>query len=128
MATLSVMNFSGRGPEFWEQMRRWEQEHYTVTLFCVNTGEQRRLLELLEEQGFMPGRGGDFDLRVRVGRLQAGFVSPADRLAAMSEGEIFGRHYVRRRRRRFEAGAAVTQFSDLKAGDYIVHEVHGVGR
>ena len=35
---------------------------------------------------------------------------------------------MRRRRRRFEAGAAVTQFSDLKAGDYIVHEVHGVGR
>ena len=128
MATLSVMNFSGRGPEFWEQMRRWEQERYAVTLFCVNTGEQRRLLELLEEQGFQPGRYGDFDLRVRVGRLRAGFVSPADRLAALSEGEIFGRHYVRRRRRRFEAGAAVTQFSDLKAGDYIVHEVHGVGR
>jgi transcription-repair coupling factor (superfamily II helicase) len=41
---------------------------------------------------------------------------------------MFGRHYVRRTRRRFEAGAAIMQFSDLKAGDYIVHNDHGIGR
>ena len=71
MATLSVMNFSGRGPEFWEQMRRWEQERYAVTLFCVNTGEQRRLLELLEEQG----PAGRYEIRLARAGGAAGRVS-----------------------------------------------------
>jgi hypothetical protein len=41
---------------------------------------------------------------------------------------MFGRHYMRRARRRFEAGSTITQFSDLKSGDYIVHEMHGIGK
>jgi transcription-repair coupling factor (superfamily II helicase) len=35
---------------------------------------------------------------------------------------------MRRARRRFEAGSTITQFSDLKSGDYIVHEMHGIGK
>ncbi|MBW7862907.1 MAG: transcription-repair coupling factor [Candidatus Hydrogenedentes bacterium] len=127
MTTLAVANFGGRNDEFWAQLRQWEAEQYTVQLLCVNTGERRRLLELLEEQGYLPGRDA-FDLRVGIGRLRAGFVSPADKLVVLSEGEIFGRHYVRRKRRRFEAGTGITQFGDLKSGDYVVHEIHGIGR
>jgi len=112
---------------FWEQLHIWEMEQYTVILICNNTGERKRLYELLEEQGYTPGQG-DYDLRVEIGRLRPGFVSSADRLAVLSEREVFGRHYVRRVRRRFEAGAGITTFSDLRAGDYVVHVVHGIGR
>jgi len=49
-------------------------------------------------------------------------------LAVLSEREMFGRHYMRRTRRRFEAGTVITQFSDLKTGDYVVHAEHGIGR
>jgi len=49
-------------------------------------------------------------------------------MVLLSEKEVFGRRYVRRKRRRFEAGAAITEYADLRAGDYIVHEVHGIGR
>ncbi len=127
MGTLAVDNYGGRAHEFWEQLKDWERDGCAVRVFCVNTGERRRLLELIEEQGWMPGREA-FDLRVEIGRVRGGFVSPADRLAVLSEGEIFGRHYVRRKRRRFEAGTGITQFGDLKSGDYVVHLTHGIGR
>ncbi|MBM3290910.1 MAG: DEAD/DEAH box helicase, partial [Candidatus Hydrogenedentes bacterium] len=94
---------------------------------CATSGERKRLLELLEERGYRPGQDA-FDLRVDIGRLRGGFVVPTSKLAVLSEHEMFGRHYVRRARRRFEAGTALTTFGDLKSGDYIVHEQHGIGR
>jgi transcription-repair coupling factor (superfamily II helicase) len=127
MQTQSVENYGGHIDQFWLQLRQWEMGQSMVQLYCVNTGERKRLLELLEEQGYQPGRDA-FDLNVGLGRLRAGFVSPADRLVVLSESEMFGRHYVRRKRRRFEAGTGITQFSDLRTGDYVVHLTHGIGR
>jgi transcription-repair coupling factor (superfamily II helicase) len=123
----SITGWSGNTGGFWDQLRRWDNDGYTVQLLCNNTGERQRLFELLEEQGYRLGRDA-FDLRVDIGSLRAGFVSGKDRLAILSEREMFGRRYMRRVRRRFEAGAAITAFSDLKPGDYLVHVDHGIGR
>ncbi|HOF39045.1 MAG TPA: transcription-repair coupling factor [Candidatus Hydrogenedentes bacterium] len=112
---------------FWDQLTRWDADGYRVRIFCANAGERRRLHELLEEQGHRLGQDA-FDLRLELGRLRGGFASPADKLTVLSEREMFGRHYVRRQRRRFEAGAAITSFDDFRAGDYIVHARHGIGR
>ncbi|MBI4556116.1 MAG: DEAD/DEAH box helicase, partial [Candidatus Hydrogenedentes bacterium] len=123
----SILGWERRLEGFWEQLQQWDRDGYTVVILCVNTGERQRLLELLEAQGYRPGQDR-FDLRVEIGRLRAGFVSTADRVAVLSEREMFGRRYVRRTRRRFEAGASITVFSDLRPGDYVVHVHHGIGR
>ncbi len=126
-AMRAIAGWQAHNEQFWKQLQEWDREHYTVLLLCANSGERKRLLELLEEQGYRIGHD-PFDVRVKIGRLRAGFDSPANRLAVLSEREMFGRHYTRRTRRRFEAGMALTAFSDLKVGDYIVHQQHGIGR
>jgi transcription-repair coupling factor (superfamily II helicase) len=123
----AVTGFQHLPGGFWDQLEEWDRDGYAVRLICVNTGERKRLHDLLEEHGYRPG-SGRFDLSVHLGRLHGGFASAKDRLAVISEREIFGKHYVRRKRRRFEAGMRITQFSDLKTGDYVVHAVHGIGR
>jgi len=127
MRTASVESYAGNPDAFWEQMRTWELEGFSIRIFCVNPGEQRRFLELLAEHGYRLDKDSS-PVTVEVGRLRAGFASYTDKLVLLSEREIFGRHYVRRKRRRFEAGTALTQYGDLRAGDYVVHELHGVGR
>lgn len=123
----SMTSWSGKTEGFWEQLEEWDREGYRVQLLCNNTGERRRLQELVREKGYRPGKDA-FDLSIAIGRLKEGFSSPKDKLAILSEREMFGRRYVRRRRRRFQAGTAITQFSDVTAGDYIVHIEHGIGR
>ncbi|MBX3176211.1 MAG: transcription-repair coupling factor [Candidatus Hydrogenedentes bacterium] len=123
----SITGWAGHSGDFWSQLKQWDLDGFTVQLLCVNTGERRRLYELLEEQGYRPGEDA-FDLRVGIGRLQSGFTANAEKLAVLSEREMFGRHYMRRKRRRFEAGQTITQFSDLAVGDYIVHADNGIGR
>ena len=123
----SMTSWSGKTDGFWDQLQEWDAEGYTVRLLCNNTGERRRLQELLREKGYRPGKD-KFKLSIAIGRLKEGFSSPRDKIAVLSEREMFGRQYVRRRRRRFQAGTAITQFSDVTAGDYIVHIEHGIGR
>ncbi|HOV73223.1 MAG TPA: transcription-repair coupling factor [Candidatus Hydrogenedentes bacterium] len=123
----AVSGWTGNMAGFWRQLTEWDKAGYRVVLIGHTPGERKRLLELLEGQGYRPGHDR-FDLRVELGRLHAGFASTSDRLAVLSEREIFGRHYVRRVRRRFEAGESITAFSDLRTGDYVVHEIHGIGR
>ncbi len=124
----SMASWTGQPEGFWSQLEAWGLAGYHVHLLCANEGERGRLIELLQEHGYQPGAQTDFDLHVSLGRLREGFASVRDTLAVLSEREMFGRKYVRRKRRRFEAGAAITQFSDVQPGDYIVHVEHGIGR
>ncbi|MFA6240884.1 MAG: transcription-repair coupling factor [Candidatus Hydrogenedentales bacterium] len=123
----ALSEWHGRTDAFWEQLQEWDKAKYTVVLLCATSGERKRLHELLEERGYRVGQDA-FDLRVELGRLRAAFASETDKLAMVSEREMFGRHYMRRSRKRFEAGIALTAFSDLRSGDYIVHSEHGIGR
>ena len=123
----SMSSWSGDTEGFWEQLERWDLDGYAVRLYCNNTGERRRLLELLDERGYRLDQGA-LDLEIAIGALRDGFDSPKDKLAILSEREMFGRKYIKRTRRRFTAGTAITAFSDLRAGDYVVHAQHGIGR
>jgi transcription-repair coupling factor (superfamily II helicase) len=70
-----------------------------------------------------PARGQALVTRDKIGQ---GFVYPALSLHLFSEYELYGvsRHSARRRR----SDAPRLVFSDLRPGDFIVHEAHGVGR
>ena len=66
------------------------------------------------------------DLAILVGPLVRGFRLPADRLALVSEEEIFGA-----RAHREMPGKRPPGFGDLgeiAEGDPVVHDEHGVGR
>jgi len=123
----TIPSWQGQPESFWDQLKQWDVEGFSARLLCATSGERRRLLELVHEQGYRPGRD-DFDLSIEIGRLSAGFTSKDDQIAVLSEQEMFGRKHIRRRRRRFTAGTALTTFGDLNIGDYIVHAQHGIGR
>ena len=60
--------------------------------------------------------------------LPEGFTFDQLRFAAVSEEDIFGRHAEPRRATRKKAPVFITDFSDVKPGDYVVHRDHGVGQ
>ena len=60
-----------------------------------------------------------------VAPLRRGFVSPGLRLAVLTSAQLFRR---RGARRPVAIGRALAAFGDLRSGDYVVHEDHGVGR
>ncbi len=75
------------------------------------------------EHELIPG-----EVMISRGNLRKGFEYPDLRFVVLTEGDIFGREKKTRKRRpkKYE-GAAIHSFNDLKIGDYVVHENHGLG-
>lgn len=114
--------FLGKVDDLENKLQRWHSNQYKVDIFCDNEGQKERFRELL---------GGDLAssgfINIKIGRIARGFKSDLQRQVIFSEDEIWGRY---RRRARYSEKKSMpfsTVFSDLIAGDYIVHQNHGVG-
>jgi transcription-repair coupling factor (superfamily II helicase) len=64
------------------------------------------------------------------GEMESGVVFPDLRLALMTDSDLFGGFAwgVPKRKERSAASSFISDLSDLKAGDYVVHMDHGIGR
>ena len=58
--------------------------------------------------------------------LPQGFLYPSIKLTVLSEAELFG--YAKHAAKKRHSDKPRLVFSELKPGDYVVHEAHGVGR
>ena len=68
-----------------------------------------------------------------VGPLHNGFIYPGKGIAFVTESELYARHLHGRRERDSRKASAVADavlrdLSEIKAGDPVVHEQHGIGR
>jgi transcription-repair coupling factor (superfamily II helicase) len=86
-------------------------------VLCDNAGQKERLWEML----------GNEHATLGVGLVSAGFTLRTAGLAILTDHEIFSRYRRRRRRLRRSGGLSVAELSQLKPGDFVVHEDHGVG-
>ncbi|HJS51610.1 MAG TPA: transcription-repair coupling factor [Pyrinomonadaceae bacterium] len=92
-------------------------------------GIAERFEELLEERGISLPDGSIF-----VGPLSTGFEIPSAQLIYYTELDVFGERseegapQVKVQPRKTRLGAFISDFRDLKPGDYVVHVDHGIGR
>ncbi len=87
-----------------------------------NSGQMERMRELLRDN--LPGDAPP----IQVGMFHGGFFSRVGRLALLTDHEIFTREYRRRRRKKFREGVALSNYTNLESGDFVVHADHGIGR
>lgn len=93
-----------------------------VTVFCTNTAERARFEEILHEHG-----GGLANrLELRLGTLGRGFHARALHWALTSDQDILGRVMLRRPAKKRSGGAPISDFTDLRPGNYVVHLAHGI--
>ncbi|NLJ57788.1 MAG: transcription-repair coupling factor [Tissierellia bacterium] len=63
------------------------------------------------------------------GELTKGFEYYDNKILVLTENEVFGtsKHKSRKKKKKHK-GSVINVFTDLKVGDYVVHEHHGVGQ
>ncbi len=111
-----------------------------VLLAADSPGRRETMMELLAEHGMAPALVEDFDAFARataplalcVAPLAEGFVLPGEALAVITEAELYAatarRRGARERERRTSAENVLRDLSEVKVGDPVVHESHGIGR
>jgi transcription-repair coupling factor (superfamily II helicase) len=106
-----------------------------MVMVCETDRQVSRLAAILEPHGVTAVTAVPFPQRLRPGRvsicrgsLSAGFLWPGDGLAVVTEAEIFGPRVKRPRRSKKSVHTELLAFSDLKQGDLVVHDEHGIGQ
>lgn len=131
IATPPMDSFSGRLDLLAQALRRWQAEKRRVV---AATAQPERIAELLEARDVRGIERQDAYPRPVPGALtvvnmplSGGFRLPEQRLAVLTDKEMFGWHKLRRPRRRFQLSVNVTSLAELSPGDRVVHINHGIG-
>ena len=103
------------------ELKRLKKAGIETKIFCINRGEADRLAESLSDAG----AGGQ--VSISTGYIEEGFVHLPSKTAVITSSELFRRRY------RFDPASIKPKnkffkWTDLKTGDFIVHEDYGVGR
>ena len=61
------------------------------------------------------------------GHVNKGFEYPMLKFVVLSETDIFGAEKKRKKGKKLYQGQKIKDFNELKVGDYVVHETHGLG-
>lgn len=123
MVSRSMQDFHGQMNVLKAEMERWQKAG--VNVFMLASGDERldRMRKVLQ----------DYDIHepnMMIGNLQSGFEMPSVHLAVITEGEMFSQKQrkVRKPMRNVDNAERIKSYSELKVGDYVVHQNHGIGK
>ena len=114
-------------------LKRLKRSGYRVVLLSGSRTRAKRLAEDLRDYDLSSFYSDDLERTVEPGEIMVscgyvaeGYEYPMLKFMVISETDIFGRRKKKKRRRRYE-GQKIRDFAELKPGDYVVHENHGIG-
>ncbi|MGN0169417.1 MAG: transcription-repair coupling factor [Lachnospiraceae bacterium] len=117
-----------------KDLLQYRKRSYKIVLFSPSKSRAERLAKDLKEQGLSAFYSEAFDrdiqpgeLMVCYGKLRRGFEFSMLSFAVISESDIFGQERKKRKQSKHGGGERIRDFAELKIGDYVVHENHGLG-
>ena len=119
-------------PEAEEAVNRLVRDGYRVVIAFEQRAEAERAGYVLRRVVGSVASGGEIETGPGVSFLpvphRRHLVIPELKLALLTDALIFPRRHKAAPARRGPAGLELSGFRDLRRGDYVVHEDHGVGR
>ena len=114
-----------------DELGHWRERDYRI-IFVIS-GEKRAasLNGWLKQNEFyalpLTENGKDTGIFISSGEIRNGFEFPYAKTVVIAEKDIYGTQK-KRLRRHTENGQEINAFTDLHAGDYVVHDTHGIGK
>ena len=114
-----------------DELGHWLERDYRI-IFVIS-GEKRAasLNGWLKQNEFyalpLTETSKDTGIFVSSGEIRNGFEFPYAKTVVIAEKDIYGTQK-KRLRRHTENGQEINAFTDLHAGDYVVHDTHGIGK
>lgn len=117
-----------------EDLKKWKQKNYRVLILSgtKTRGEmlQREFFDAGIESVFIEDLQRDIlkgEIVITSGTIQKGFEYQQINFVVVSDKELFGLEKKRRLSKKKRRGSKIESFTDLKIGDYVVHDNYGIG-
>ena len=134
LTTKSIQSFQNSFEQLCISLKKYKKEGYRVLLVCPSRTRAKRLAEELRDQALSCIYSESMDEMIKAGEILSvyghvlkGFEYPLIKFALITESDIFGHKAKNTKKRKRYEGQKINDFSDLKVGDYVVHENHGLG-
>lgn len=133
MQVKSVNPYNNSFEMLTRDLKRLKRGGYRVVLLSGSRTRAKRLAEDLRDYDLSSFYSENLEREVRpeeilvtYGHVAEGYEYPLLKFMVISETDIFGRQKKKKRRKVYE-GQKIQNFAELKIGDYVVHENHGLG-
>ncbi len=131
--TKSVNPYNSSFDMLTQDLKRLKRNGYRVVLLSGSRTRAKRLAEDLRDYNLSSYYSDDMDREVESGEIMTaygyvaeGYEYPMLKYTVISETDIFGKVKKKKKRKLYE-GRRIQDFAELKPGDYVVHENHGLG-
>ncbi len=131
--SATPLPYNSRLDPLCSDIRKWKEQNCAIVLLCGGEARALRLQKALSEHGIPSSYTDTLDGNIILREVillpvsyTKGFLNPAAHLCLISDTDLFGSAYHKARKKQ-NAGERISSFTDLKVGDYIVHDLHGVG-
>ena len=132
--TVQAPSYNKNFMELEKDLKKYSKRGYRVLVLSGSLTRARRLFTHLDDAGIHTVYKSAWDVRLKPGeiliskgQLGRGFELPSLKWVVIGETDLFGRTRKKRRRKSQYDGERIRSFSELKIGDYVVHENHGLG-
>ena len=136
-ADISVKSISSYNNSFEalvQDLKRYKKNGYRILLLSGSRTRAARLAQDLRDQELTafytenPDRELEpGEIMAFYGRVMKGFEYPLLKFVVISESDIFGADKKKKKKKKNYEGRKINDFNELKIGDYVVHENHGLG-
>lgn len=119
----TMQDFHGQMNVLKAEMERWKKSGAQVIMLANGEERMDRMRRVLEDYGIE-------EPTLLQGNLQSGFELPSVHLVVITEGEMFSQKQrkVRKAGKSMDNAQRIKSYSELKVGDYVVHQNHGIGK
>jgi transcription-repair coupling factor (superfamily II helicase) len=118
-----------------KEIKNFKYDGYKIILLASTVDRVQAIKESLEENHLESTYFKDLNISIKPGQiiilqgsLSSGFEYVKDKILLLTEKEIYGAVKKKRRKKKKKDGKPIKSFRDLKVGDYVVHENHGIGK
>lgn len=127
--------FQQRMDLFCEEIEYLKKENYRILILAGAQTRCERLVSELYERGIEAGYAPNLSettvkkgmVMVARGKLSHGFEYQMIKFSVFAEKELFGEGVKKQRSHKKKKGTAIESFTDLRVGNYVVHDNHGIG-
>lgn len=116
-----------------KDLKRYKKSGFRVLLLSGSRTRAKRLAEDLRGEDITAFYSQDPFREIQPGEVMTyygwvlkGFEYPLIKFVVISETDIFGLEKKKKKKKKYE-GQKINDFAELKVGDYVVHENHGLG-
>lgn len=122
IAATDMTPFQNQLDLFDDELKLWRKQNREIFVILPTLERIESTRKILERAGISIE-----DLHFEIGSFTTGFELPNAKISVVTEKDLFG-HSKRRTIAKRIKGEKISSFAEIRAGDYVVHLTHGIGK